>query len=135
MYLESIVETDGLAIGYDHDNEWLYVDWRGEHTQASSWAACQQMLEVMQSWHCAKILNDNSSVTHQSTELSERAFGWLAQMRVAGLRYMAWVYPQSFPARKPSELLLQPIRSPLVATFDDVASACLWLQRQQEHLR
>ena len=135
MQLEYILQTKGLIIGYDHDNQWLYVDWRGEHTRESSWAACQQMLEVMQQWHCEKILNDNSSITHQTAELSERSFGWLEQMRLAGLRYMAWVYPRNFPARKPSEESLQLIRRPLVATFDDVASACLWLRRQQNTLR
>lgn len=122
-------------MSYDHENEWLYAEWRGEHTRESSWAACQLMLQVMQTWHCSKILDDNSSITHQSTELSARSFELLEQMRVAGLRYMAWVYPRSFPARTSSETLLQPVRSSLVATFDDVASACVWLQRRQEHLR
>ena len=33
MHLRPLVDTPGLAIGYDAANQWLYVDWKGEQTR------------------------------------------------------------------------------------------------------
>ncbi|GAB3852947.1 hypothetical protein GCM10028822_21210 [Hymenobacter terrigena] len=54
-------------------------------------------------------------------------------MQAAGLRYFAWVLPHSLQARHATEERVYPISNPLVGTFDDLASACLWQQQQREH--
>lgn len=133
MQIIPLIENSGIAIGYDADNHWLYVDWRGEHDQDSSQAACMLMLEALRSRPCHKILNDNSSITRTTVQLSLWGAWWLEEMLRAGLQYIAWIYPRDFAARQASESTLQAIQHPVVATFDDVASAYLWLQRQ--HVR
>lgn len=130
MQIHPIVETTGIAIGYDSDNQWLYVDWRGEHDQDSSQACCMLMLEALRGRPCHKILNDNSSITRTTVQLSLWGAWWLEEMMRAGLQYIAWVFPRDFAARQATEGTLLAIQRPVVGTFDDVASAYLWLQRQ-----
>ncbi|WP_167856457.1 hypothetical protein [Hymenobacter metallicola] len=48
----------------------------------------------------------------------------------AGLHYIAWVFPRDFAARQASEKVLLAIQRPTVGTFEDVASAYVWLQQQ-----
>jgi hypothetical protein len=131
MQLQFIFETAGIAIAYDHSNAWLYVDWKGEHTQESSREACLLLLESLRAWPCRKILNDNSNITSTNVELSEWGTWWLGEMLEAGLKSIAWVYPRHFAARQATELAVQLIQQPTIATFDDVASAYLWLQNQR----
>ena len=65
-------------------------------------------------------------------QLSARSLEWLAQMQAAGLRYLAWVMPRELSSRRMTEGVVLDIEAPIVCTFDDVASAYVWLQRQQE---
>jgi hypothetical protein len=131
MQLEAIVDSPELFIGYDTQNDWLYVDWKGEHDQASSQAGCELMLEALRATPCNKILNDNSNVTRTSMQLTQWGVRWVEQMRLAGLQYIAWVLPQSLLARQSVESTVHAIEAPRVGTFDDVASAYVWLQQQQ----
>jgi hypothetical protein len=130
MPLQFFVNTPGLSIGYDHVNDWLYTDWRGAHDQDSSQAACLLMLDALRAHPCRKILNDNSSVTRQTMQLSLWGAWWLEEMMNAGLEYVAWVFPRDFEARVATEQTVGRIQRPVVATFDDVASAYVWLQQQ-----
>lgn len=130
MQLNAIVDSVEIFIGHDSHNEWLYVDWKGEHTQESSRAAGQLMLDSLLAWPCRKILNDNSSIAHTSVELTRWGGWWLNEMRAAGLQHVAWVLPHGLLARQAVETVLYAIEMPRVGTFDDVASACVWLQQQ-----
>jgi hypothetical protein len=130
MQLRPIVDTPGISISYDEANQWLYVDWKGQHDAESSWAACGLMLEVLQTFGCAKILNDNSNIIHTTMQLSARSLEWLARMHAAGLRYLAWVMPRQLNSRQTTEGVVLEIEVPVVCTFDDLASAFGWLQRQ-----
>jgi hypothetical protein len=130
MQLHPILDTSAISIGYDSDNQWLYADWKGEHDQDSSQAGCMLLLEALRKHPCHKVLNDNSSITSTTVELSEWGAWWLQEMMRAGLQYVAWVYPRNFAARQATEATLQLIPRPMVTTFDDVATAYLWLQAQ-----
>lgn len=130
MHLRPLLNTPGLSISYDPDNQWQYVNWTGAHDAVSSWAACAQMLDVMRAFPCAKILNDNSGITHTSMQLSARSLEWLAHMHTAGLQFLAWVMPRELVARRTTEGVVLAIEAPMVCTFDDLASAYAWLQRQ-----
>lgn len=131
MQLEPILELPELAISYDHDNHWLYVNWRGAHDHASSQAGCLLLLEAIQRRPTAKLLNDNSNVTHTSFQVTDWSLSWLRDMHAAGLRYLAWVYAPVFPGRTSTEAIVQYLTNPTVASFDDVATAYHWLRRQQ----
>jgi hypothetical protein len=130
MQLTPILDTPGISIGHDAQNQWLYVDWRGEHTQESSQAGCMLMLDSLRAFPCHKILNDNSNITRTTVQLTLWGAWWLEEMERAGLQYVAWVYPRDFAARQVTEETVLRIVRPMVGTFDDVATAYMWLQRQ-----
>lgn len=131
MQLSVIVDSDELYIGYDSESQWLYVDWRGEHTPESSRAACLLMLETLRAHPCPKILNDNSNISQTTMQLSSWSLWWLDEMRAAGLQHIAWVLPRHMLARRGVESVVQTIEKPHVASFDDLASAYNWLRQQQ----
>lgn len=130
MQLQSLVDLPELFIGHDAQNEWLYVDWRGEHDNESSRAACLLMLDSLRACPCRKILNDNSNVDHTTVQLSSWGVWWIGEMRAAGLDYIAWVLPRDLISRHATEAAMVAIERPRVSTFDDLASAYVWLQRQ-----
>ncbi|WP_196283156.1 hypothetical protein [Hymenobacter jeongseonensis] len=133
--MEVIVDSPELFIGYDTEMDWLYVDWKGVHNQESSQVACEQMLTSLRAWPCHKILNDNSGITHTTMKLTAWSAWWLEEMRLTGLQYLAWVLPPSLLARQSVETIVHAIDAPRVGTFDDVASAYVWLQQQQPLVR
>lgn len=130
MHLQTIVDSPELFIGYDTKNQWLYVDWKGEHDQASSRLACELMLDALRAWPCHKLLNDNSSIIRTTAQFTLWGEWWRAEMRAAGLQYTAWVLPRDLLTLRVTESLIRSIDSPYVGTFDDVASAYVWLQQQ-----
>jgi hypothetical protein len=130
MQLELLADSAGLAISYDHTNQWLYADWHGEHNQETSREACVLLLEQLRRYPTTKILNDNSRIVQTTVEMSEWGAWWLGEMRAAGLAALAWVYPRNFVAREATDAVLARIQQPVIATFNDVASAYFWLQAQ-----
>ncbi|MGI4824442.1 MAG: hypothetical protein ACRYFV_24805 [Janthinobacterium lividum] len=130
MPLCPLVDTSGLSISYDADNQWQYVEWKGKHDPVSSWAACALMLDTLRAFPCSKILNDNSGIKRTTMQLSARSLAWLAQMHAAGLQCLAWVLPEKLASRRTTEGIVLQIAAPAVCTFDELASAYEWLQRQ-----
>lgn len=130
MPLRPLVDTPSLSISYDADNQWQYVEWKGQHDPVSSWAACALMLETLRAFPCARILNDNSGITRTTMQLSARSLDWLAQMYAAGLQVLAWVLPPQLASQRTTEGFVLKIEAPAVYTFDDLASASTWLQQQ-----
>ncbi|SHJ37383.1 hypothetical protein SAMN02745146_2955 [Hymenobacter daecheongensis DSM 21074] len=131
MNLHPLVNTESLFIAYDQDNDWLYADWKGIHTQASAQAGCEQILQCLKLRPCRKILNDNSNVFRAEFRLTGWGLSWLHELGSLGLECLAWVYAPDFKARQDAEALLPLITQPVLATFDDLASACWWLQHYQ----
>jgi len=130
MQLRPLVDNPEIFIGYDETNQWLYVDWKGRHDATSAWVTCGLMLEALQAFPCDKILNDNSNIIYSTMQLTARSLEWLARMHAAGLRYLAWVLPRQLSSRQTTEGVVLEIEAPTVCTFDDLASAFVWLQRQ-----
>jgi hypothetical protein len=130
MQLELLVNQPELVISYDAANEWLYADWRGDHDGESSQAGCLLLLEALRRRPASKLLNDNSNITRQTMQLSEWSLWWTQEMARAGMQYIAWVFPRSFDHRPGTEQIVKFIRQPVIASFDDLASAYCWLQQQ-----
>lgn len=126
-----IVDTPGLAISYDYTDQWLYVNWRGEHDQESTRAGCAVMLEALSQWPTAKILNDNTNITRAALRFTAWGVAWLQDMYASGLRYLAWVYAAEFDNRQASEKLVRLMTHPTVASFDTIESAREWLSQQK----
>lgn len=130
MQLHPLVDSPAVFIGHDATNQWLYVDWRGEYNQELSRATCRVMLDTLRTWPCPKILLDNSSITRTTVQLTQWGVQWLADMQDAGLQCISWVLPRDLVARQTTEDIVQGIVQPRVGTFDDMASAYVWLQQQ-----
>ncbi|WP_046245281.1 hypothetical protein [Hymenobacter terrenus] len=135
MQLHVIIDSSEIFIGHDAQNKWLYVDWRGEHSQDSSQAVRILMLDSLRMWLCHKMLNDDSSITQNAVELTSWRAWWLEEMYHAGLQYIVWVLPRSLLARQAMEAIVHAIDNLRVGTFDDTASACVWLQQQPVIIR
>ena len=55
---------------------------------------------------------------------------WFPAITAAGLQYFAWVYSLDLYSRLSTELTLQfTVGNPVVATFDDIATAKAWLKQ------
>ena len=129
MALQLLLETPSVTISYDHPNEWLYADWHGEQDLASVQHGANEMLRLMPLQRCHKVLNDNSRVTSMWSEAAEWGGRvWFPAMTAVGLQYFAWVYSPNLYSRLSTDLTLQfTTGSPVVATFDDIATATAWL--------
>ncbi|UOR05961.1 hypothetical protein MUN82_02390 [Hymenobacter aerilatus] len=128
--LEYVREVPGLIISYDRTNQWIYADWHGEHTPESSTVACQALLEVAQEKHYAKILNDNSNITHSTARITDVGWQWMRDIYAAGVLFFVWVSPTTAMDEQMRENALRSSGRPFVVTFPDLASACSWLLRQ-----
>jgi hypothetical protein len=57
------------------------------------------------------------------------SIAWLEEMRVAGLRVIAWVLPRRAESLRDAENFVEVIDRPRVVTFDDLTSAYVWQQQ------
>ncbi|KAA9327642.1 hypothetical protein F0P96_16835 [Hymenobacter busanensis] len=130
--MDVLYDTPQLSISFDPSNDWLYVEWKGNHTAESARTGGELVLQYLRSHPCHKMLNDNSQVTSEwekgarwvGTEYYQR----LAQQQV---RHVAWICPPNWGARKSMETAMLFITQPVVVLFDDLASAYFWLKRLQ----
>lgn len=131
MALQTLLEEPHIAIAYDHLNEWLLADWRGDQDLASVQRGANEMLRLMVQQRCHKVLNDNTHVTSMWSDAAEwGGREWFPAMTAAGLRYFAWVYSPNVYSRLSTDLTLQfAAGNPTVSTFDDLKTAQAWLSR------
>lgn len=127
--MEILYDTPALSIAYDDDNQWLYVEWKGPHNGASAVTGGDVVLGLLRRYPCQKMLNDNSQVTSDW----EKGAAWVGghyyeQLAQLGVRFVAWVYPPHWRARKSMDRAMQFVVRPMVVTFDDVATAYQWLR-------
>jgi len=131
MSLQVLLNEPHITISYDHGNEWIYADWHGDQNLASVQHGALEMLRLLQQQQCHKVLNDNTRVTSMWSEAAEwGGKEWFPAMTAAGLQYFAWVYSANLYSRLSTDLTLQfTAGNPVVATFDDLATAQAWLQQ------
>ena len=131
MLLQTLFESSYLIIAYDHQNEWLLVDWRGDQNMKSVQDGANEALRLLTLHRCRKLLNDNTLVTGMWSEAAEWAGTDLfPALAAAGLEYFAWVYSPNVYSRLSTDLTLQFIPArPIVATFDDTETAKAWLSQ------
>jgi len=129
--MESLYDTPGLSISFDTEHQWLYVEWKGLHDAASAQSGGEVILDLLRTRPCRRMLNDNSEVVGD-WEKSARWVGsyYYQQLADLGVKYVAWVCPPHWPARKSMDAAMQFVSRPMVAIFEDLASAYFWLRRQ-----
>ena len=130
MALRVLFEAPHIRISYDYLNDWLYADWTGDQDLESVQAGATKMLELMTAERCHKVLNNNTHVTSMWSDAAEWGGTiWFPAMAAAGLHYFAWVYSPNVYSRLSTDLTLKHTVQPIVATFDDMATAQAWLQQ------
>ena len=129
--MEQLYDTPPLSIAYDSAHEWLYVEWRGQHTAESARTGGELIVELLRARPCRKMLNDNTQVSSE-WEGGARWVGseYYQQLAGLGMRSVAWVCPPNWSARKSMETAMQFVTRPTVVLFDDLASGYAWLVRQ-----
>jgi hypothetical protein len=129
--MDTLHDTPSLSIFYDPEQDWLYVEWKGDHTAASARGGGELVLQHLARRPCAKMLNDNSHVTSE-WEAGARWVGgeYYQQLAARGVRHVAWVCPPNWGARRSMETAMLFVTQPVVLLFDDLASAYFWLTRQ-----
>ena len=131
MSLQILLDEPHIGISYDHLHEWLLADWRGAQDLGSVQHGALTMLRLMQQQHCHNVLNDNTRVTSMWSEAAEWGGAeWFPAMAAAGLQYFAWGYSPNRYSRLSTDLTLQyTVGSPVITTFDDLATAKSWLEQ------
>ena len=131
MSLQTLVETPHVTISYDHSHEWLFADWHGNQDMKSVQHGALEILRLMKTYQCHKVLNDNTLVTSMWSEAAEwGGTEWFPAITAAGLEYFAWVYSTNIYSRLSTDLTLQfTLGNPVVATFDDIETARAWLSQ------
>ncbi|HEX8505551.1 MAG TPA: hypothetical protein VF630_09295 [Hymenobacter sp.] len=133
MNLELIIKTPAVSAYYDRANDWLYLDWSGVLSLHDVQNGCLAVAKCFLERSYTRILNDNSNVTHVAPDVANwLATAYLPHMTLAGIQHIAWVYAPDLDAQCYVEIALYTHAMPVVALFNDVASACTWLA--QAHL-
>jgi len=129
--LRCLFDSPGLRITYDARNEWLYNQWRGQHDEASVQAGGLQVYACLAQQPCTKVLSDHSELhgdwLQGDVRLSRYYFNRLAAL---GVVRFAWVYGPDYRDRAAMERACCLLTRPVVAIFDEVASAYEWLQQR-----
>ncbi|GAB3813785.1 hypothetical protein [Pontibacter rugosus] len=119
-----------IVIEHNHDDEWIYVNWRGYVNFDTVTAGCEKILQLMEERQCFRILNDNTNVEGIWSGASKWVGeDWMPRMRKAGMTCFAWVYSPSTLSRLSTDKSLRHMDdSEHVETFDSIEAAMDWLR-------
>ncbi|QNE38613.1 hypothetical protein F1C16_03115 [Hymenobacter sp. NBH84] len=128
MEQELLLATSNVKAYYDHANNWLYLDWHGEITLNSVRSNCLQLARCFLIRRYKRILNDNTNVAKVTPEVAPwLANEFLPHLRLLGIEYVAWICSPDMHIQNDTEIALEKLTSPVVALFDDMATAYEWL--------
>jgi hypothetical protein len=125
-----LLDSPGLHVSYDVANSWLYNEWKGMHDAASIKLHVEGVFMGLAQQPCTKILSDHSDLLGYW----EGAAPWVGphyfdRLARQGIRYFAWVYAPGTFDRVAMERSCYHLNRPVVAIFNDLASAYDWLRR------
>jgi len=127
--LRCLLDSPGLRVSYDEANGWLYNQWLGVHDAASVREHAAAICACHRAWPCSKILSDHAGLVGSwQHSISWIGGEYLNTLAAQGVGYFAWVYNQGYHDRTAMEQALYYATQPVIAIFDDVASAYEWLQ-------
>lgn len=135
MPLFTLTESCNISIYYDSENDWLYAEWHGNLTADRIQLCYEDILTYLEATQCTRVLNDNSTlVSIHSDPGTWLATDWFPRAFQHGLKRFAWVYPSTIASRFSVQNLMQYSSHPHIVCFDDLATACTWLQDGHETL-
>lgn len=127
--MRCLLDSPGLRVSYDEANGWLYNQWLGPHDADSVRVHAAAICAHHLAWPCSKVLSDHSGLVG-SWQHSVPWIGgeYLNTLAAQGVVYFAWVYNDGYRDRAEMEQALYYATRPVIAIFDDLASAYEWLQ-------
>jgi len=129
--LVCLVDTPLLTIYHDVANGWLYNHWKGTHDATTIYTCAPYILAALDATGCRKVLSDHGELSGNWVQIAPRlgreAF---AQLAARGVRAVAWVHSQDYHDQMAMYLAQRATTCPDIAIFDDVATACFWLQQR-----
>lgn len=127
---ELVLTASNVTAYYDRVNDWLYLDWHGEITLNSIRSNCLQLARCFLFRRYKRILNDNTNVVKTTPEVATwLANDFLPYLRLLGIEYIAWICSHDMQIQNDTEIALENLTSPVVALFDDMATAYEWLSK------
>ena len=130
-----IIKTDTyyrdstITIAFNNDSKCLDVDWIGYQDFATVKAGGMVMLEMLKKNGCQKVLNDNRNVLGTWSEASDWAASvWFPLMELAGLKYFAWILPDSAFSQLSAKKSVDERNGNIkIQFFSDDTEAIIWL--------
>jgi hypothetical protein len=129
MRLHLLKKTPHIAIYYDTQNDWLFLDWIGELTLTDVQNTCLEVSRCFLHRAYPRVLNSNLQVTN----VSWSAVGWLTldfmpQLAPAGVERIAWICSPSLWGRSVVQRIVGLVPQVSISLFDEVEAAADWLQ-------
>jgi len=127
---ELLYRNNFIAIEFNHEDDWMFVNWRGLVNHYDVLAGCEEMLRCVKERQILDILNDNTHVEGMWSGASKWVGEvWFPALREAGLQHFAWVYSPSTLSRLSTDKTIKLTQSPgYIKTFDDLDLAADWLR-------
>jgi len=125
----SVFKEPGCNITYVKDDNYLKLDWIGFQNFYTVRDGCIALLNQIKLHNCARVLNDNSSVTGGWMD----ACDWLVeelfpQAELFGVTHVAWVYSLSTFSRLSANYTVKHLKTSInIQSFYDAESARQWL--------
>ncbi len=137
------VETDNktffkssfIEIFYDPQHKHLEANWIGFQNVDTVKAGGAEMLKILKSNNCRKVLNDNSEVKGNWSEAADWAGEvWFPMMEAEGLKFMAWIYsPSTFSALSAKRSVDVKVGNVITQFFTRKKAALDWLKSTGEN--
>ncbi|WP_242918762.1 hypothetical protein [Pontibacter liquoris] len=127
---ELLFRNNFIAIEYDNDDDWMYVNWRGIVSQHDVVAGCGEILRFVKERQITAILNDNTHVEGAWSGASKWVgTEWFPAIQESGVKHFAWIYSPSVLSRLSADKALKFVSNKtLIRFFDEYDLAADWLR-------
>ncbi|WP_375437102.1 hypothetical protein [uncultured Hymenobacter sp.] len=139
MHISKNVDLqDGSSceLSFDEDEQWLRATWLGYIDPQEAYNGAVSFLDVMRTFRCQYLLNDNSGLRgpwFDSVEWLREI--WAPQASQMGLRYIAHVSQPHDLAHEVAVLEAESFGNDIqIQLFDNIAEAAEWLREQRERM-
>jgi hypothetical protein len=129
--LVCLLDTPVLTIYHDAANDCLYNQWKDTHDADTILACIGHIMACLEANACQKVLSDHTEFTGDWKQLAPEVGGEVfEQMAARGVRLFAWVHGPDCRDQLAMHQAMQVASKPTITLFDDVATACQWLQQR-----
>ncbi|OUJ67857.1 hypothetical protein [Hymenobacter crusticola] len=127
--VKTLHESPSFSLCHDSENNWLFAQWSGLQSKATSLAACAVILQHARHVSYLKLLCDSSQALDGWNGISEWvSTNYLPQLADTGIGVIAWINARDWQTNTVISDFIQHSEKPFIATFDEGATAYEWLR-------